>query len=81
LRRRLYPWLSRVDLDVLDALERIDPAMARQVEQMISRQAYADARERAHTVDVDPEVLADARRGRAVSTGGGRVRRPPPDTT
>jgi hypothetical protein len=67
LRRRRYPWLSSEDLAVLAELERIDPAMARQVEQMISRQAYGDARERAHTVNVDPEVLADQRRGRAAA--------------
>jgi hypothetical protein len=74
--------MGRDDLALLNQLEAIDPALAREVENLLDRQRRADARVRAHeTTDVDPIDVADQRHARArAGPGGGRRKRPTPPT-
>jgi hypothetical protein len=75
VRRRRFPRQTRDELALLAHLEEIDPAIAREVERIWDRQRRADARFAVHeTTAVDPADVADARRARSASTGGGHKR-------
>jgi hypothetical protein len=77
-RRRRFPWLTADDLTLLAEPERHDPEAARAFERLLDRQRRADARVRAHeTTAADPVDVADARRARGASAGGGRKRTTP----